>query len=131
MALLVASAVCGWFCLVTPEARQQNAVVLAADPQKSPTTNDDPVSLLAAAIDRHIAARWTEENVSPAQPAEDAEFLRRTYLNIVGRIPTASEAEQFLDEPGTAKRRALVDRLLASSAYPTHFAELLRLAIVP
>jgi hypothetical protein len=92
---------------------------------------DDSVSLVAAAIDRQIAARWTEENVPPAPPADDAEFLRRTYLNIAGRIPTVSEAEQFLDEPGTAKRRVLVDRLLSSAAYPTHLADLLRTVIVP
>ncbi len=92
---------------------------------------DDPVGLVAAAIDRQIAARWTEENVEPAPAADDAEFLRRTFLNISGRIPTASEAQQFLDEPGTAKRRRLVDHLLASRAYPTHWADLLRSVIVP
>jgi hypothetical protein len=100
----------------------------AASGSKAP---DDAVGLLAAAIDRHIAARWTEENTHPAAPADDAEFLRRTYLNIVGRIPSASEAQQFLDEPGTAKRRLLVDRLLSSAAYPTHLADLLRSVIVP
>jgi hypothetical protein len=95
------------------------------------TPSDDPVSLVAAAIDRQIAARWTEENVPPAPPADDAEFLRRTYLNIAGRIPTASEAEQFLDERSTTKRRVLVERLLSSAAYPTHLADLLRSVIVP
>ena len=94
-------------------------------------TAGDPVDLVAAAIDRQIAARWTEENVEPAPAAHDAEFLRRTFLNISGRIPTASEAQQFLDEPSTTKRRRLVDRLLASSAYPTHWADLLRSVIVP
>jgi hypothetical protein len=103
----------------------------ATDSHTQPPARDDPVSQLSAAIDRQIAARWTEENVPPTGPADDAEFLRRTYLNIAGRIPTASEAEQFLDDAGAAKRRVLVDRLLASSAYPTHLADLLRSVIVP
>jgi len=102
-----------------------------APPKTGVPATDDAVSLVAAAIDRQIAARWTEENVSPAPLADDAEFLRRTYLNIAGRIPSASEAEQFLDEPGTAKRRLLVDRLLAGGAYPTHLADMLRSVIVP
>jgi hypothetical protein len=103
----------------------------AASQPQAGAPAEDPVTLVAAAIDRQIAARWTEENVEPSPAADDAEFLRRTFLNISGRIPTASEAQQFLDEPGTVKRRRLVDRLLASSAYPTHWADLLRSVIVP
>jgi hypothetical protein len=120
----------GWFTFQTSAAPAPGE---EADkpPQKNVPATDDPVSLLAAAIDRQIAARWTEENVPPAPAADDAEFLRRTCLNIVGRIPSASEAQQFLDEPGVSKRRAIVDRLLASAAYPTHLADLLRSAIVP
>ena len=53
--------------------------------------------MVAAAIDRQIAARWTEEKVEPAPAADDAEFLRRTFLNIAGRIPTASEVQSFLE----------------------------------
>ncbi len=114
----------------TPAARSADGNAKPLPPQAARPT-DDPVTLVAAAIDRHIAARWTEENVEPAPAADDAEFLRRTFLNISGRIPTATEAQQFLDEPGAAKRRQLVDRLLASSAYPTHWADLLRSVIVP
>jgi hypothetical protein len=129
IAFLLVIACCGW--LVMDSAAAPLAGGNATDSHAQPPARDDPVSLLAAAIDRQIAARWTEENVPPTTPADDAEFLRRTFLNIAGRIPTASEAEQFLDDAGTAKRRLLVDRLLASAAYPTHLADLLRSVIVP
>src|SRR5580700_6473547 len=131
VAISVAVAVCGWLGVETWAAPTPGVSTLRAQGQSSPAASNDPVSLLAAAIDRQIAARWTEENVPPTGPADDAEFLRRTYLNIAGRIPTASEAEQFLDDAGTTKRRLLVDRLLASAAYPTHLADLLRSVIVP
>lgn len=95
------------------------------------STAADPVAGLASAVDREVATRWTEEQLEPAPPADDAEFLRRTYLNIVGRIPSCSEVQMFLEETRPDKRRAVVDRLLESPAYPTHFAGILRAAIVP
>ena len=129
IAFLLAIACCGWVAMDSAAAPLPGGN--ATDSHAQPPARDDAVSQLAAAIDRQIAARWTEENVPPTGPADDAEFLRRTYLNIAGRIPTASEAEQFLDGAGAAKRRVLVDRLLASAAYPTHLADLLRSVIVP
>src|SRR5262245_8376144 len=38
------------------------------------------VAALAARIDAHIGAAWKANNIEPAPPADDAEFLRRTYL---------------------------------------------------
>jgi hypothetical protein len=131
IALLAGLAFWGWIAVETSAAPSPAVGNTESQNQPDSGASDDSVSLVASAIDRHIAARWTEENVPPAPAADDAEFLRRTYLNIVGRIPTASEAEQFLDEPGSAKRRRLVDGLLASAAYPTHLADLLRSVIVP
>ncbi len=45
--------------------------------------------------------------------ADDAEFLRRIYLDLVGTIPTSREVVQFLHDPDFDKRRRLIDRLLA------------------
>lgn len=130
VALLLATACCGWlWSRSTASPPVDNST--SARAQSGRQNGEDAVTLVAAAVDRQIAARWTEENIAPTAPADDAEFLRRTYLNIAGRIPSASEAQQFLDEVGTAKRRQLVDRLLAGAAFPTHFADLLRTAIVP
>ncbi|HET6328202.1 MAG TPA: DUF1549 and DUF1553 domain-containing protein [Planctomycetaceae bacterium] len=132
-AVLVGLTCWGWFAAQTSAARDSSPHSDKIAPQGQPGSHEpaDSVKLVAAAIDRHIAARWTEENVPPAPAADDAEFLRRTYLNIVGRIPTASEAQLFLDESGTAKRSRLVEDLLASAAYPTHLADMLRSVIVP
>ena len=61
--------------------------------------------------------------VGPLAPlSNDAEFLRRVYLDLTGAIPTAAEARTFLDDASPAKRQALVDVLLASPRYPVHMA---------
>src|SRR5262249_2917814 len=67
----------------------------------------------------------------PAPPADDAEFLRRIYLDLVGKIPTAAEARAFLDDPTPDKRGRLVKTLLESPAYPTHATETYRAMLLP
>ena len=59
----------------------------------------------------------------PSAPADDAEFLRRVYLDFAGRIPTAAEARAFLADPTTDKRAGLVDRLLAGPEYASRMAD--------
>jgi uncharacterized protein DUF1549/uncharacterized protein DUF1553 len=69
------------------------------------------------AIDHYIGTRLQQVGVSPAPEADDANLLRRTMLDLVGRPPTAGEAKVYIEcaEPG--KRRQLVERLLASPAF--------------
>src|SRR4051794_14001311 len=67
----------------------------------------DPQAL-AARIDAHLQAQWTKLNVTPAKRADDAEFLRRVSLDIVGRIPTVSEIHEFLNDSSPDRRAKLV-----------------------
>ena len=41
---------------------------------------------LAKKIDLLIAARWKADGVEPSAVADDAEYMRRVYLDLVGRI---------------------------------------------
>jgi hypothetical protein len=82
-------------------------------------------------VDQHLAARWSAEKVRPADPADDATFVRRTYLDLIGRVPTAAEAGAFLDDPAADKRVTLVGRLVASAGYARHWATLWRREWVP
>jgi mono/diheme cytochrome c family protein len=76
------------------------------------------------AIDHLIEATWQAQNVSGSGLCDDATFVRRIYLDLVGRIPTVAEAEAFVSSSDEQKRAALVDRLLDGDEYPRRMAEL-------
>lgn len=82
----------------------------------------DPPATLHDRIDAAISAA----HVGPfAQLADDHEFMRRLYLNLVGRTPTSSELRQFATDPDPAKRARMIDTLLASSEFDRHFVRVL------
>jgi hypothetical protein len=54
---------------------------------------------------------------SPAAVCSDADFVRRTWLDLAGCIPPGAEARAFIIDPSSDKRQRLIDRLLASSAF--------------
>lgn len=109
---------------------------LTADPDlpavavEQSETNDD-VSRLAALIDGRIEARWEADNVTPAPPAGDAEFLRRVSLDIAGTIPPVAEVRAFLADDSPTKRRELVDRLLDGPRYVRNFTNVWRSVMMP
>ncbi len=91
---------------------------------------DDALEL-AARIDHHLATQWSALKVQPAPLADDAEFLRRVYLDIAGRIPSVSEARAFLDDQNPYKRRRMVDKLLAGPGYVNNFTTIWMSLLVP
>src|SRR5262245_23370876 len=86
---------------------------------------------LSATIDRLINVRLETSQGTPAQPASDAEFLRRVYLDLVGRIPPIDVASDFLGDPSPDKRGQLVRRLLQSEAHFTHWTNVWRQVMIP
>jgi len=79
--------------------------------------------LLRDAIDAKVESAWNDEQIKPASPSSDQEFLRRVYLDLIGRIPTYEEAVGFLDDAASNKREQLVDRLLADPRFGRHQSE--------
>ena len=73
-------------------------------------------------IDQLVTSQLQKLNLPPSKPADDSKFLRRVYLDIIGRMPTSEEARQFLDDSGRAKRAQLVDHLLEQPEYAEHWA---------
>lgn len=90
---------------------------LSADPLLDAGKHDPKV--VGEAIDRHIAAGLGRPVTAPA--ADDAEFLRRVFLDLAGRVPTAEQAKAFLDDAGADKRAKLIDDLLASPRFGEQF----------
>ncbi len=84
-----------------------------------------PKSLMANAkyIDSLIEAklRSYDPPQRPNKLVDDETFLRRTYLKIIGRIPSYSETKSFLSMRGADKRSKLVDSLLLTEGYVSHW----------
>ncbi len=85
-------------------------------------SKDELVRRLTAAIDHHIAADWAARKVTPAPPADDAEYVRRVYLDLIGRTPRVAEARAFLTDKSADKRAKLVEKLLGTPSFAAHFA---------
>jgi hypothetical protein len=85
----------------------------------------------AAEIDVLLESAWTKNEVVPAPPASEAEFLRRVYLDIAGRIPSVAECRQFFHDGDPHKRQKCVEELLDSPAYVRHATTALRNALIP
>lgn len=64
-------------------------------------------------IDEIVLDKLRQLNVPPSRPADDAEFLRRAYLDTIGTLPTADEARAYLADTGADKRDRLIETLLA------------------
>lgn len=52
----------------------------------------------------------------------DAVFLRRAYLDIIGKLPSAEDAKAFIQDPDKNKRVALIERLLERSEHADYWA---------
>ncbi len=72
-------------------------------------------------VDTLVAARAGYRGFSPL--ASDADFVRRVYLDLAGRIPSATEARSFLDDRESDRRARLIDNLLGSADYPRRMGE--------
>jgi hypothetical protein len=90
----------------------------------------DPAAL-ATRIDARLEARLYAANIPAAPPADDAEFLRRAYLDITGRIPSPRDVRDFLADTDPDKRARLVDDLFDTPRYATHFANVWRALLLP
>lgn len=68
-------------------------------------------------IDQQISQGWSDNEVQPSPLATDAEWIRRVYLDIIGRIPSAVEVTAFMSDKDKSKRSKMIDQLLDDSAY--------------
>jgi hypothetical protein len=97
----------------------------------TPSTPSSAPEQLAARIDELISAKLRAKGIQPASISDDAEFLRRVSLDIVGRIPRAFEVRDFLDDATADKRKRLVERFLEHPGYVNHFANVWRDLLLP
>ncbi|MGC6425452.1 MAG: DUF1549 domain-containing protein [Akkermansiaceae bacterium] len=91
----------------------------------------DIVQNTARQIDETLLLEQKELNLSANPIANDSTFLRRSYLNIAGRLPSTEEAREFLESTDSDKRTALIETLSSgngkNSRLFNYWADLLRL----
>ena len=100
------------------------AVVAAAGAQPALNSTYESATPLSAQspIDARVFDRLKRLDIQPANLSSDAVFLRRAFLDVIGTLPTAQEASQFLADPDPDKRAALIDRLLERDEFADYWA---------
>ena len=63
-------------------------------------------------IDEFVAAKLKKLNVRPSELSSDSEFIRRVYLDTVGKLPTSEKVRKFLADSDPEKRSRLIDSLM-------------------
>ena len=96
---------------------------LSADPGVVRSPFESPAAATPESpIDRLVFARLDQLGLAPAKPCSDAVFVRRAYLDVIGTLPTAAEARDFLLDPNPRKRAVLIDRLLQREEFADYWA---------
>src|SRR5262245_14756506 len=80
----------------------------------------------AGEIDRLIAKELQASGIRPAPRTTDEQFVRRIYLDLTGRLPPPVDISAFVASKDPAKRAKLIDKLLDSDDYATHWAHFWR-----
>jgi hypothetical protein len=90
-------------------------LALLASAQAAPDTQS-----AARQIDSILTDDWKKHSLKGNPELDDSTFVRRLYLDIIGRIPTTREAEAFMNSQAPDKRAKLIDHLLASEGHVQH-----------
>ncbi|AWM38665.1 hypothetical protein GobsT_31490 [Gemmata obscuriglobus] len=86
-----------------------------ADDEPKPLTGG--ISPQTAKINEFIAKGWEAAGAKPAAKASDHEYMRRVFIDLIGRIPTVEEIRDFEQDRAANKRVRLVQRLLNERKY--------------
>ncbi|MBI1368036.1 MAG: DUF1549 domain-containing protein [Planctomycetes bacterium] len=89
---------------------QQRAVRLAFVPRRPGFVWADPPA--SNDIDKAVFAKLKTLRMDPSALCDDATFVRRAYLDILGLPPTADEARRFVADTAADKRARVIDALL-------------------
>ena len=99
------------------------AVSAAATPESGTNVFENPTPPAAnSQLDKLVFSQLARLNIQPVL-CSDAVFVRRAYLDVLGTLPTAKEAKDFIQDPDTEnKRRLLIDSLLERDEFADYWA---------
>jgi len=85
-------------------------------------------------IDELVYNKLKKIRIVPSEVASDNVFLRRVYLDSIGRLPTTHELKDFQADLSTGKRERLIDELINKPEFADmwvmKWAELLRVRTI-
>ncbi len=142
-AWLLAPSLAAWALLSLPSAAQQLTPVAEeradrahrsieqsgqsaselADSVTSRTAQLRPAEMLSEPvtrrnfIDEAIFSKMERDGVPHAGLASDGEFMRRAYLDLIGRIPTLEEIQAYEADSGPDRRARLLDQLIGNEEF--------------
>ena len=100
-------------------------------PKFNKPLSDKDLTTHSKYIDSLIETKLRSYNLRPNKEVDDATFLRRSYLKVIGRTPSLTEVDSFLNSRENNKRSKLIDQLLGSEGYVSHWfnfwADILRI----
>ncbi|MCA9022097.1 MAG: DUF1549 domain-containing protein, partial [Planctomycetaceae bacterium] len=103
-----------------------NQPLVAVKPERLPPVEALPASAsdetIVTFINHRIQDGWKAANIEPSPFATDEEWVRRVYLDVIGRIPTTVEAEQFLKSTQPDKHQQLIRKLTSNPSYVTNWS---------
>ena len=73
-------------------------------------------------INASIAAIWKDYSLKPSPMEDDLKWCRRVFLNILGRIPSFVEIQEFAKDKSPNRKQLLVERLLNDDRYTEEYA---------
>src|SRR5688572_23058719 len=69
-------------------------------------------------IDEEIDAELTRLRIPPSPGSDDAQFIRRAYLDLVGRLPSSEQAREWIASRRTPEdREKLIEALLKTDDF--------------
>ena len=73
-------------------------------------------------LDEHVLAKLRKLNVVSSERVSDGDFLRRVYIDTIGRLPTPEVARAFIANKDPKKRNKVIDELLGHSLHAALWA---------
>ena len=95
---------------------------IAAASVVSPFPHEIPAEFFASSpraniIDDLVLEKLQKLHLKPSPPCDDATYLRRAFLDTIGRLPTPEEVHDYLADKSPGRKERLVTLLLARSEF--------------
>ncbi|MFT5303006.1 MAG: hypothetical protein ACI87E_003802 [Mariniblastus sp.] len=121
-------------CPMTANANENSRVAASEKAANRSTVSSVPhaeIKAISDQIDALVKAKLSADGQQLNERSSDEVFLRRSYLDITGRIPGIQETKTFLGSKSESKREDLIDDLLDSYGFVSRqynfYADLLRI----